>query len=246
MTKNIDLDPDSFGGEDFPPIVSAEEELAIKNFFNQNPTFKAKYVHNSTLLSYITGEDDYDPNSAWVQTYSGKRFNPTNPQMNAIVIQDIAHALSMQCRFSGHVKSFYSVAQHCVLVSHICNREDALHGLLHDASEAYLVDVPAPLKRSGKFDSYLEFEKNLQDLIYKRFGLDPVEPPSVKYADTKLLVTEARDLLAPLRPDWELPAKPLPFNITPLNPVEAKKLFLERFFELLGDCVFLEQNIDKL
>jgi 5'-deoxynucleotidase YfbR-like HD superfamily hydrolase len=118
------------------------------------------------------------------------------------------------------------------MVSYICNFEDALWGLLHDASEAYLVDVPRPLKRSGKFDAYLEFEANMQKAICKRFGLPEVEPPSVKKADKILLATEARDLMGPLRSDWTQPCEPLPFKIDPLPPQEAKNLFMKRFFEL--------------
>jgi 5'-deoxynucleotidase YfbR-like HD superfamily hydrolase len=172
--------------------------------------------------------------NAWIQTFSGRKFHPLNPVIDAIVIQDIAHALSNQCRFSGHVKEFYSVAQHCVLVSYICDSHNALWGLLHDASEAYLVDVPRPVKRSGKFSAYLEFEKTMQDAICKRFDLHPEEPIDVKLADVKLLATEARDLMSPLHPEWKSPINPLPFRIDPLPPKEAKKLFLERFDELFS------------
>jgi 5'-deoxynucleotidase YfbR-like HD superfamily hydrolase len=132
------------------------------------------------------------------------------------------------------VKEFYSVAQHSVLVSYICDEADALWGLLHDATEAYLVDVPRPLKRSGKFDAYLEFEYKMQLAICKRFGLPEKEPSSVKKADAILLATEARDLMSPLRTDWVQPVDPLPFKIEPLDPRQAKDLFMKRFFELTG------------
>lgn len=242
--------PDSFGGEDFPsnppdgihpmgpfpPIVTPEEEKVIKQFYESNPgsaqtTEKLKFEFGNV---FTRGDYSFDPKDAWIQTYSGRRFSPTNPNPDAIVIQDIAHALSMQCRFSGHVKKFYSVAQHCVLVSHICNFEDSLWGLMHDATEAYLVDVPRPLKRSGKFDAYLEFEKKMQTAVCIRFGLPDLEPPSVKKADTILLATEARDLMSPLHPDWVQSAEPLPFKIDPLPPQEAKNLYMKRFFELMG------------
>lgn len=173
-------------------------------------------------------------NKNWIQTFTGRRFDPIDPVEGAIVINDIAHSLSNQCRFTGHVKKFYSVAQHCVLVSYICDEKDALHGLLHDASEAYLVDIPRPLKRSGKFAAYLEMEDRLQRMIYKRFGLTTEEPAGVKRADTKLLATEARDLMSPLHKDWIQPVDPLPFKIVPLPPQEAKDLFMKRFFELAG------------
>src|ERR1019366_9954250 len=87
-----------------------------------------------------------NPDDGAIRTYSGVRFKPLDPDP-AVGISDIAHALANQCRFGGHSSAFYSVAQHSVRVSEICAAEDALWGLLHDASEAYLVDVPAPLKQ---------------------------------------------------------------------------------------------------
>jgi hypothetical protein len=155
--------------------------------------------------------------------------------VEAIVIADIAHPLSMQCRFSGHVKSFYSVAQHSVLVSYICDRADALWGLLHDASEAYLVDIPRPIKQSGKFDNYLEFEKVMQRAVCKRFNIPEEMPKSVKYADDALLMTEARDLMSPLHAGWTITGDPLPFRITPWSQQEAKNAFMKRFIELYGE-----------
>ena len=82
----------------------------------------------------------------WVQTVTGKAFYPLKPDPSLISIEDIAWALSMQCRFAGHVLHFYSVAEHCVYISNSVPMEDALWGLLHDATEAYLTDVPRPLK----------------------------------------------------------------------------------------------------
>jgi uncharacterized protein len=83
----------------------------------------------------------------WIQTYTGKQFWPLSPLPEDIVIEDIAHALSMQCRFGGHVRTFYSVAQHSVHVSLLVEPQYALWGLLHDAAEAYLVDLPRPIKK---------------------------------------------------------------------------------------------------
>lgn len=225
-TETVDIDPESLQ-EKFPPIITSEEENVIKNFYEANPKLRQP-------SPFSIGSRKFNPEDAWIQTYSGRRFNPTNPYVDAIVIQDIAHPLSMQCRFSGHVRKFYSVAQHSVLVSYICDSADALWGLLHDASEAYLVDVPRPIKRSGKFGAYIEFENNMQKAICKRFGLPEIEPPSVKKADTILLATEARDLMSPLHPDWRQPCDPLPFKIEPLSQQDAKNLFMKRFYELVN------------
>jgi 5'-deoxynucleotidase YfbR-like HD superfamily hydrolase len=174
----------------------------------------------------------YYPDEPWIQTHTGRRFNATKPIPESIDIEDIAHALSMQCRFSGHTNVFYSVAQHSVLVSYICDSLDKLNGLLHDASEAYLVDIPKPIKRSGKFDNYLEFERVMEKAIAKRFNIVESMPSSVKRADNILLATEARDLMSPLHPTWEHIEEPLPFKIIPLSHEESKSLFLKRFREL--------------
>lgn len=183
------------------------------------------------LLKVTHCVDSFNPQAAWVQTYSGKRFTPTEPVASNILIQDIAHSLSMQCRFTSHTNFFYSVGQHSVLVSYLCDMADALEGLLHDASEAYLVDIPAPLKRSGKFDAYIGFESVMAKAVDERFGLKP-EPESVKLADKRILACEARDLMSPVRHDWIYPYEPMPLYIKPVGPAEAKQMFLKRFYEL--------------
>jgi len=229
------------------PLISEEDQVSVQKLISENPQIFSKPVRvltkeeqeaNAKLFyeqaNMILLEQEKDVDRAWIQTYSGRKFNPLKPVEEAIVIQDIAHALAMLCRFTGHVKKFYSVAQHSVLVSYLCNREDALHGLLHDASEAYLQDLPRPLKKSGKFENYRDYENTLQSMIYKRFGLDSQEPKSVKEADTLLLATEARDLMSPLHSEWKQPIEPISMKIEPLGPAEAKDLFMKRFFELKG------------
>jgi hypothetical protein len=118
-----------------------------------------------------------------ITTFSGMRFWPLIPNPADIRIEDIAHALSNQCRFAGHSREFYSVAEHSVRVSQHCRPEDALWGLLHDASEAYLSDVPAPLKELPAFEAYRAAERSLQGTIAVRFGLSTEQPRSVTEAD---------------------------------------------------------------
>ncbi len=168
----------------------------------------------------------------WIQLYSGRKFFPLKPRVEDVDIQDIAHSLSNMCRFTGHVKEFYSVAQHSVLVSYLCGANNALYGLLHDATEAYLVDMPKPIKRLETFSNFRDIEASIMLVIAKKFGLPDVEPPAVKQADIKILATEARDLMFPLHPDWKQPCEPYPFKIEPLPPAEAKKLFMERYRQL--------------
>lgn len=168
----------------------------------------------------------------WIQTYSGKAFFPFDPRVEDIDINDILHALSNQCRFAGHCTQFYSVAQHCVLVSQMCDPKDALYGLLHDATEAYLVDIPSPLKKSPAFAPYRETEKRLMETICQAFGLESDEPPSVKLADRRMLATEARDLTMTEGRGWATEAAPFDFHIQPWTPEYARAKFISRLHEL--------------
>lgn len=165
----------------------------------------------------------------WMSTYTGRKFWPMDPDYREIDILDIARALSMQCRYNGHVKKFYSVAEHCWLVSLACP-EYPLWGLLHDASEAYLSDIIRPVK--PYLQEYIEAEKNLMVAVCRRFALYPVMPQAVKEADNRILVDEARALLTCEGKDWNLPYEPLGAAIIGLPPEEAEKLFLHRFAQL--------------
>jgi len=174
--------------------------------------------------------------SQYFQTYNGKRVHPLSPSQDEIVIEDVAHSLSQQCRFLGHTRALYTVAQHCVLVSEIVPSGDALWGLLHDASEAYLGDLPAPIKRDPQMEFYRIAEQRLLTCIVQKFGLAPEMPQSVERADKILLATEFRDVSAVDDLDWIIaecgcePAASL--WIAPWPPGVAKRRFLARFQEL--------------
>lgn len=166
----------------------------------------------------------------WFQTHTGRAFWPTSPMIEDIDIRDIAHALSMLCRFNGHVKFFYSVADHSVRVSKIVPRSLALTGLLHDASEAYLGDMIRPLKL--EMPEYRAAEERLERLIAKRFGLEFPWHPDIKNADLVLLRTERRDLLAHQRP-WAEGPQPLAERIVPMDPAAVEAAFFQRYHELI-------------
>jgi hypothetical protein len=136
------------------------------------------------------------PTQATIQTYTGRLFNPFKPHLDDIDIRDIARALSFTCRFGGHVKWFYSVADHSILVTELLPLKLKLWGLLHDASEAYLSDMVRPLKHTVAMTEYRETEHVIQTMIYKKFGLTDVEPKDeIKYADTQALAIEMPAIL---------------------------------------------------
>jgi hypothetical protein len=172
----------------------------------------------------------------WIQTFTGKKFFPLEPQIEDICIEDIAHSLSMQCRFVGHCKEFYSVAQHSVIMARewfAYSGDYAKYALLHDASEAYLSDIPRPLKYRPDFYFYRNAENILQKMIYTKFGLNPDEPHSIKTADHEMLCEEAmsKKIMSPLHPDWSSRCKPI-IKILPVSPRKAEQLFLETFNNL--------------
>lgn len=174
--------------------------------------------------------------TGWIQTFTGKKFHPLEPRAADIDVQDIAHALSLMCRFNGMSRCFYGVAQHSYLVAQNCPFEDALWGLLHDAPEAYLVDLPRPIKqrmREMGVTIFDDAERRIMDAVCERFGLPREEPPSVKVADNLLLVTESRDLMSPLHPDWHYCEangyRALPAPIEPWQPGFAERMFLGLF-----------------
>lgn len=165
----------------------------------------------------------------WMQTYTGRKFWPLDPRPEDVCIEDIAHSLSMQARYAGHGKRFYSVAEHCVHVSVACGAETALWGLLHDASEAYLVDVPRPLKRH--LPGYVEAEARVMASICIAFGLPDEMPIGVHELDNRILADEIRQNMAPM--DWHAKhGDPLGVQLQFASPEAAELAFLLEFYRL--------------
>lgn len=180
-----------------------------------------------------------------IQTASGRGFNVFDPSRDDIHIHDIARALSNQCRFGGHVRQFYSVAQHSVLASevvraHVPDVDEASYRdlcktmLMHDAAEAYVVDIPRPIKHRLSVE-YLEIEDRVMRALADRFGFDWPLPIVGKEIDNRLLFTEKRDLLAPANWSWSVEPEPFPNKIVPLTPVQSFDVFMRRFTMLFGE-----------
>lgn len=176
----------------------------------------------------------------WMQTYTGRKFHPFDPKPEEIVIEDIAHALASLCRFAGHTRIFYSVANHSVLVARHCPASLALAGLLHDAAEAYLIDLPAPVKNDPSMSNYRLLDVKLQSVIYKAFEVDVSRdltggmPREVALVDSRMLATEVRDLLGPPPEPWVWLPEPYPETILPMSVEGSEKAFLDLFEKLGG------------
>jgi uncharacterized protein len=169
--------------------------------------------------------------TGWMQTYVGKRFYPGDPGSTSIDPRDIAHALSLLCRYGGHVDRFYSVAEHCVLMSQAVPPSDALAALLHDATEAYVVDVPRPLKQF--LGGYKKIEDGVWIAVANRFGLYYELPESVLDADDRILIDEKTELM-PRAERWTLEdeVSPLGISITGWSPAEAEDQYTGRLLDL--------------
>lgn len=188
-----------------------------------------------------------DRKGGWMQTFTGHRFWPLDARPEEVYIADIAHGLANTCRFGGHSQQFYSVAQHSVLVSRIVPVAIQFDALLHDAAEAYLGDVPRPLKHGPGFEGYRSAEAALEQVIADTYGTEYPQHPAIKEADNVLLWTEKRDIMPRLEyvadGEWAHgaeggPELALPGKIIPWDPALAEVWFLKRFDELLAERAY--------
>jgi hypothetical protein len=186
--------------------------------------------------------------SASIQTFTGIRFYPLEPDPATIDVRDIAHALSLKCRYTGHSAFFYSVATHCVLladyVAHLGLPIDLRRwALLHDAAEAYLPDVASPIK--DHLPRFREFEDVLTAAVAKRFELQLPIPDEILRLDRLMYWREREVLLKDAawvnenrRPGWEVPTEmrvqvPVPHWLPPRSEVAWINRFRALFDERL-------------
>ncbi len=170
---------------------------------------------------------------SYITTYTEKHFDPLNPDVSQVDIRDIAHALSLTCRGNGHVKTFFSVGQHCIN----CALEAEQRGftpkvvlacLIHDASEAYMSDVPRPFKQH--LPEYEKLEDTILELIYEKFlgeSLNEEEKKLLKQIDNDLLYYDLKELLNELT-EGEAPKLHITLNyqVQPFEQVESTYLDL--------------------
>jgi len=171
---------------------------------------------------------------SYITTYSGKHIDPTDPDASLIDIKDIAHALSLTCRGNGHVKSFFSVGQHCIN----CALEAEARGfsdrvilacLIHDASESYMSDVPRPFKKV--LPEYIKYEEKLLDIIYDKFlgsTLTSDEEKKVKQIDDDMLYYDLIELLNE-KSDGEKPVMKTKFSYDVLPFEDVENMYLKLF-----------------
>lgn len=180
-----------------------------------------------------------------IVTYTGKIFDLLNPKPEMVCIEDIAHSLAYQCRYTGHTRQFYSVAQHCVLMAMDEDLPgDPLAKLLHDAGETYIGDIAKPWKRLLHVDvprtvqinqHYVlvgDFEHKIQKVIGLALGVDLPYSAGVKESDSRMMATEIRDLMPVMSPDFEWgvdTSNPVKEKVIPWLPEPAEQIFLATY-----------------
>lgn len=178
----------------------------------------------------------YTVEDGWMETYSGKQFHFMNPSQDSIDIVDIAHALGKLCRYGGHSRRFYSVAEHCArLARWVAQRTGdtqlALEALLHDATEGYLVDMPRPIK--AKLPGYRAIEDGLATAIAEKFGLRLPMDRLIHEADSRILRDERAQVMSKSGHDWGVDGmEPLDVHISFWTPDEAPNRFLTYYEDL--------------
>jgi hypothetical protein len=191
------------------------------------------------LSDMNTGKKHPAPDSLdrgdWMLTGTGKAFYPLDPRADELDIIDIAHALSMQCRYGGHSKRFYSVAEHCVLMATAAPEPLKLAALMHDGSEGYLQDVIRPVK--VHLTNYLSIEDKLMRVIADRFGFAWPLVPEIKVLDERMLGAEREQaVIFPKGKAWSQwkPVEPLDVTLRFWAPDAAFHEFMAAFYRYGG------------
>lgn len=169
-----------------------------------------------------------------ITTWSGQWFDILKPDQYNYDIEEIAHALSNLCRYTGHINKFYSVAEHSVLVSRIVDPAYALAGLLHDAGEAYLGDVSSPLK--VLLPEYKKIENSVERAICLHFGIEHPLPAAIKEADKRMYWQERQSVADNGLRDglWHQDLRATrKVEAIGMAPHMAKRMFLARYREIM-------------
>lgn len=168
---------------------------------------------------------------SWVQLYNSELYDFRSPSLDEVSLHTIAHSLSMQCRFNGHCKFFYSVAEHSILVYERVRylgygRDVRVGALMHDAAESIVGDIISPIKHLPECSEIRRQIEIVEDLVTKRWPGNYTHRV-IKQADLELLATEKEQVMHTPPMDWGWLPKSLPIKIDGLEPAVARDRFLE-------------------
>jgi 5'-deoxynucleotidase YfbR-like HD superfamily hydrolase len=165
-----------------------------------------------------------------ISLLNGGHFDFLEPEKSVYGVEDIARGLSHTARFSGQTHRPYYVSQHSIIVSKVVPEEFALEGLMHDAMESFMTDIPSPLKRL--LPGYIELEKRAEADMCKRFGMKFPFHPSIKEADIKVFLAERRDMQPCVTEVCYEGYEPYPNKIIAWDSHMSYIYFMRRFKEL--------------
>lgn len=216
MKRDLEKEKFLLGVDDDTPIDEMKKQaitrLNISNFYGSH-----LYDFIAKAIESYDPEPEFTYDECCIKTFTGKYINVFDPRPEDICIEDIAHGLSLECRFGKQLPEFYSVAQHSVLVSNLVWGRHKLAALLHDASEAYLGDVPSPIKK--RLRDYKRVEKILMKAIAEKFGFEYPFHKSIKEADRHMLIVEMDCLSRKIEK----------FPVAVHGSVYAERVFLDKF-----------------
>jgi hypothetical protein len=185
-------------------------------------------------VKHALDEDGFAPSAPLMTLRSGRQINPATMTPGDVDIRDIAHALSNICRYGGHVSRFYSVAEHSVLVATRVSPELRLAALLHDAAEAYVGDIPRPLKRLPQLAGWRKIEAHVERMVCVHFNLPPPPwPGDIHQIDSAIIVDEWAALM-PAECDSGIAGEGIDAPCDGLSPDSARRLFLRWFDSIVG------------
>ncbi|MFT4133125.1 hypothetical protein [Labrys sp. (in: a-proteobacteria)] len=166
-----------------------------------------------------------------IMLQSGTWFDFLDPESSDFRIEDIAAGLSNTCRYAGQCSTFYSVAEHSLLVSEVAH-DYAYAALMHDAAEAFIGDITRPLKQL--LPDFKQIEARVEKAIFGRFGVQQPMPKEVKAADLRVLAAEQVQIMPRETSLWAFSdgIEPAPITVKCLTPTEAKEAFLARYRDL--------------
>ena len=194
-------------------------------------------AHGCTIFGVMN--DDSTRRGAWIQTFTGQKFWPLDPRHEDVNVLDLAHQLSNVCRYGGATREFYSVAQHCVLVSRYVPRRFARVALLHDAAEAWIGDMVRPLKYQPEMTEFRAAEDRIERAVFEAFGVavSAEAKHAVKAIDDRIIIDEIGGLMADPPAYWDRMGdlEPLDIKIRAMPPRVAERAFLRRFYELFPE-----------
>lgn len=217
---------------------------ATEMVFNKVPTYDELKAENEEIcdceecLKWRT-KGELKPEvkkDVFIRTFTGGVFHPLEPKEDEVNIFDIAHALSQMCRFNGHTREFYSVAQHSVLVAEQYIKEgytpkEAIGALLHDADEAYMMDLATPIKYGAKFGKeFKEISARINRKIMRWAGArDRYDEYATKIIDKRMLATEQSQLM--VNAEYDVSYQLFDIKIEPWSMTKAEDEFLKAFIK---------------